>query len=125
MNEWWGCQPACLPVHIPGLTWILTPLDSLVGCLDSQAMGVINDPFQSQEKSSKDPWQGHTLGPGPSSPLTSRQKTPFESFAQIVAGLHWNRPFSVVERKGLPSPRHSPRLPSLCLEPDSSYICVT
>lgn len=69
-----ACMHACMPVHIPGLTWILTPLYTLVGCLDSQAMGVINDLFEARKKADKDRWQGHTLGPGPS-PLTTRQES--------------------------------------------------
>lgn len=71
------CLPACMHACLytfPVLTWILTPLYTLVGCLDSQAMGVINDLFEARKKADKDRWQGHTLGPGPS-PLTTRQES--------------------------------------------------
>lgn len=73
-----ACLNACLPACMPAYTHFRSYMDfnssiTLVGCLDSQAMGMINDLFEARKKADKDCWQGHTLGPGPS-PLTNRQE---------------------------------------------------
>lgn len=63
-----ACLNACLPACMPAYTHFRSYMDfnssiTLVGCLDSQAMGMINDLFEARKKSR----QGLLAGPHPGS----------------------------------------------------------